>query len=109
MKRNYLYVALMLLAACAALNVPAPQNFKEREAAALITATGAISTGRLLYAANKITADDLTNTIKQADIFMEALNVAEAIHAVDPAQGDAKLAAAVIGLNALNAYLATRK
>lgn len=108
--RSYLLpLALFLLAACATLGVPSPETFNEKETAAISTARGVISTARGLLLADKLTPDDVDNLIKQANAFMEAVKVAHEIHATSATMGEDRLAAAVIGLNAINAYLLTRK
>lgn len=104
-----LAAALVLMIGCATLGVPTPQTFSEREAAAISTATATLSTARGLLSANKISQKDAANTIKQADNLMEAVNVAETLHASDPRAAEDKLAATIASLNLLRDYLATRK
>jgi hypothetical protein len=100
---------LTLITACAALGVAKPETFNEKEAAAISTVTAVRDTAIGLLTADKITAADARNIQQQADNAREGITVASAIHATDPAQAENRLAAVVTGLNALNAYLATRK
>lgn len=100
---------LSMLTACAALGVLSPQTFNEKEAAAISTVTGARSTAIALLTADKISAADARNIQTQADNAREAIAIASAIHATDPAAAENRLDAVIVGLNALNAYLATRK
>lgn len=107
--RAFIALIFVALSACAALGVPTPSSFNEREAAAISTATGTLSTARGLLSANKIAPKDAENAIKQADTFMEAITVAETLHATDPRAAEDKLAATIASLNSLRDYLATRK
>lgn len=109
MKRLHLSaLALILLTACSVLGMTTPQTFNEKEAAAISTVTGARSTAIALLTADKITAADARNIQSQCDNAREALVVVSALHATDPAAAENRLEAIVVGLNALNTYLATR-
>ncbi len=111
MKLKHYAAALVLLAitGCAALGIATPQTFNEKEAAAITTVTAIRSTATGLLTGGKITAADARNVQTQADTAREAIKVADSIHATDPAAAENRLDAVVVGLNALNAYLATRK
>lgn len=102
-------LVLIVLTACSVLGVATPQTFNEKEAAAISTVTGARSTAIALLTADKISAADARNIQTQCDTAREAITVAAAIHSTDPAAAENRLEAIVVGLNALNTYLATRK
>lgn len=101
-------VAVVGLTACATLGVPTPKTFNQKFAVGISTVTSARTTALTLLTATKITADDAANVNKQADVAREGLELARTIHAALPAQGDAKLAAVTLGLNALTGYLCSR-
>lgn len=102
-------LAVLALSACAALGVATPETFNEKEAAAISTVTGARSTAIALLTADKISATDARNIQTQCDNAREAITIASQIHATDPGAAENRLDAIIVGLNALNAYLATRK
>lgn len=102
-------LALVLLTACAALGVPTPETFNEREAAAISSVTAARELTTSLLVAGRISPADARNVQQQADNLREGIAVASAIHATDPGAAENRLTAAITALSALNQYLAGRK
>lgn len=110
MPRKPLYAAfaaylLVILTACTTIGVPAPQTFNERLAAAYSTVTAARDTTATLLTSGRLSAADAQNVQQQLDNARTGLDLARQVHATDPAGGDAKLDAIVVGLTALQAYL----
>lgn len=94
-----------MLTACATLGVQAPKTFNEKLAAAYSTVTAARDTTATLLTSSKLSAADAQNVQQQLDNARTGLDLARQIHATNPAGGDAKLDAIVVGLTALQAYL----
>lgn len=108
-KPYLLPLLLVLLTACQSLGVLAPATFNEKEAAAITSVTAIRSTALTLLTSGNITAADAQNVQNQCDTAREAITVADALHAADPTQGADRLTAIITGLNAISAYLETRK
>lgn len=99
---------LVLLTACSVLGVTTPKTFNERLAAGYATTTAARDTTATLLTAGKLSAADAQNVQSQLDNARTGLDLARQIHATNPPAGDARLAAVVTGLTALQAYLQSR-
>jgi hypothetical protein len=95
--------------ACATLGFPSPQTTQERIAAGYTTAKTIITTGDALLNAEKIGSKDSKNIRKAAEAGREGLDIADALQATDPAGAKNRAEVAITSLNALEAYLETRK
>jgi hypothetical protein len=111
MKRLTIFIAglaLALLTACAALGVTAPQTFNDKALAAALTIDTVQKNASTLLKAGKISPADAENVLKAADTATEGIKVARAYAATSPTAAATRLDAAVAGLTALTAYLATQ-
>lgn len=102
-------LALIAIASCATIGAPTPQTFNERLAAGIATTTAVRQTATALLRDGTIAADDAMNAQAAADASRAGLDVARRLHATDPVAGDARLTAAITGLQAIQSYLASRK
>lgn len=107
--RKILYVLLLLVSACATLGIPTPQTFNERLAAGYTTGTTIVSVTTTLLAAKKLSSADAENVLKQTDTAVAGLDISRQLSATDLAAADTKLAASLVVLNALQAYLNSKK
>lgn len=101
-------VALLLIAACAQLGLPAPETMREKVAAAQGASTQLRATATQLLNAKKISSADATNVLKTTDAAAEGIALAMQLSASDPAAADTRLKATVAILTALQTYLATK-
>lgn len=102
-------VAMLMAAGCATLGVEAPKTFNERALAAEGTIQGVVNTANVLLTAHKISIRDAENVVTQATNATEAVAVARTLHAADAGAGEDRLTAIITGLNAISAYLNSRK
>lgn len=100
---------LILLTACAALNVPPADTFNKRAAAATATVNTVSQTALTLLQARKITPDESDRYINRAEDAQEAISVARSIHDTDPMDGQDRLDAVIKALALLTAELEARK
>lgn len=106
MKRNYLVLSFLLfLVGCGVLGILTPKTFNEKVAVAKVTVTGVREAATTLLVAQKITSADAQNAQDQADVARKGIDVAMQIHDADPTDGDGRLEAAIVGLNAIKGYL----
>jgi hypothetical protein len=103
------YFILLLLAACQTLNVPAPTTFNQKALAAYSALDAATQSTATLAVAGKLSKGDAQNVKDQIVNLKAGVDIATQIHENDPAAGDDRLAMAISGLTALQAYLAGRK
>lgn len=103
---TFLALVLMALAGCQYFGVPKPETFNQKLATGYATVTTIRQTATTLLQADKITVDDAQKAQDQCDNFRAGLDIARSIAATDPQGADTRLQAAIVGLNALNAYLA---
>lgn len=101
-----LLVAAIALAACATL---APQSFSEKVGAGYQTVTAIADATTTLHQAGAISDQDAKNVLAQEELLKEGLDVSRTVHDTDPQGGDAKLAATLTALTALQAYLDSKK
>jgi len=94
---------------CTALGLQAPQTFNERLDAGYQTIATVVSTADALYKAGKITARDARNIETQTDNVREGLDLAREYKAAGNNQADSKLRAAMAVLDALEAYVGTKR
>lgn len=100
-------ILLLVIAGCA--GIPTPETYNEKLAAGYQSVTAVRDAALGLLAAKRLTADDAQNVQQQADHARAALDISRKMRATDPAASDAKLQAAIVGLTALQAYLASRR
>lgn len=109
LKLSIVPLLALLLLGCASLGVPTPQNFRERLAAATVTVTGVRQTNLTLLTAKKISPDDAAYVNAKANEARAGIDIARSLEKVDPTGADNRLSAAIVILEALNAYLAEHK
>ena len=107
--KRAMVLALLLLGACAYLGQPTPETFNERAAAAYASVTAVRQTALTLLQTGNITPADAQNVQEGADNAREGIDVARSIAVTNPGQAENRLTAAVVALNALNAYLASQQ
>lgn len=103
-----MFACALLLAACQALGVKAPETFNERLAAGYVTVEGIAKQAQQLRAAGKLSDADRANVVATNTQAIAGLDLAKQIHDTNPQAGTEKLTAALTVLNALSAYLATK-
>lgn len=104
-----MFACALLLAACTALGVKAPETFNERLAAGYVTVEGIAKQAQQLRAAGKLSDADRANVVATNTQAIAALDLAKQIHATNPQAGTEKLTAAIAVLNGLSTYLATKE
>lgn len=106
--KAFFAVALLALAGCAQLGIQ-PQTFNDRVGVAIATVTSVRDTSTKLALAKKITVEDKINVEKQADNAREAIGIAVSLHKTNVSAGENKLDLAVVVLQKLSDYLATKQ
>jgi hypothetical protein len=101
-------VFAMLLSACTALGIQAPETFNQRLAVGYVTVEGVAKQAQALRASGKLSDADRANVVSTNASAIAALDLAKQMHATNPQAGTEKLTAAITVLNALSAYLATK-
>ena len=99
---------LALVVGCTALGIQQPQDFNQKAYAAALAVDSVQKNASLLLKAGKITPADAANALKAADVATEGIRVARAYAISAPTTANSRLDAAVAGLTALTAYLATQ-
>jgi hypothetical protein len=107
--RALIALTVVLLTACTALGVQTPQTFNEKVAVAISSVTTVRETAAVLLTTEKISVDDARNIQNQANNARAGIEVAIAINATDPAAAENRIGAVLVGLNAITAYLTTKK
>lgn len=104
-----LLAAAFALGACAQLGLQTPETFNQKVAVAYVTVTQVRETATQLVANGTISADDALNVQTASNVARTGIDTARALHATDPAAGNAKLESIRVGLNAVVTYLNSRK
>ncbi len=108
--RNWMFFGLLAASVgCAQLGVPSVDTFNQRAAVAISTVTAVRATATTMLQERKITSEDAQNVQDGANTARAGIEVARTLSKVNLAQADNKLTAVSTALQALNAYLATRK
>jgi galactitol-specific phosphotransferase system IIB component len=105
------YAALFLLyfvSSCAQLGLETPQTPDQKVAAGYATAAAINQSATALLNAKKISSDDAQHVLDSTRSARSGLDIARTMTKVDPKGADAKIAAQIAILNALNAYLASK-
>lgn len=97
-----------VLSGCAQLGLASVQSFEDKLYATTATVSQIERTTSVLLNARKISSNDAKNVLKATDAAAEGVTLAKAYVGVDQATANAKLAAAITALNALQTYLATQ-
>lgn len=108
------YLAILLLSmsflpACAQLGVPTADTFNQKLAVAIGSVTAVRETATTLLKAQKISADDAQNIQDGANNARTGIEVARTLSKVNLVAADNKLTAVSTALQALNAYLTSRR
>lgn len=101
-------LALLLLAGCAQLGIPAPDSFNDRLALAYVTVAEVRSTTATLLTAKKISAEEAERVQESANVARQGLDVARVISKTDMTAAEGRVTAIRTTLQALTAYLASR-
>jgi hypothetical protein len=104
--KAFCLLAVLILSACTTLGTPAPKSFNERLAYGYTSVIQVRDTARVLLQANVISVEDAANIQQTADQARAGLDLAR-IFGQTP-RGEDKLAATLIVLTELQAYLAKR-
>lgn len=108
MKHICLFIAALLLAACAQLGVPAADTFNKKALAAHQTVTAVAQSATTLRTAGKLSDADKANIVASLTAAEQAIDLATALSKTDATAGSTKLDSAVIALTALQSYLLAR-
>ena len=100
---------LLILAACASLGVPQADTFNKRVVVANGIVESTAKTIETLFVAGKLSKDEAQQANDRAKDLATGIDVARQVYPTDPAGADDRLTAAITALNALNAFLETRK
>lgn len=100
---------LVMLSACATLNVPAPTTWNQRVLAAYNSGSAATQSVQTLLTAGKISKEDAQKFHDQAIELKNAVELADKIHGDDPTKGEDALATAIAALQALQLELQKRQ
>jgi hypothetical protein len=103
----WLLTAVLGLAACASQGI-ALDTFDKKVAAAYASVQTIAEGGQAALAAGKISKADAQNIVVSSRAAIAAIDVASSMKASNPAGADAKLASALVILQALQAYLTTQ-
>lgn len=112
MKSRYapLYgVLLLLLTACATLNVPAPATWNQRVLAAYHTVDAATQSTQTLVIAGKVAKADAQKIHDRLVDARNAIDLADQAHGTNPAAGEDQLALAIRALQAIQTELQKRQ
>lgn len=96
-----LIVAVSFVPACATT----ADTFNQRAAIGYTTVTFIRDTSNVLVAEKKITPDDHSNVIVQADNLRAGIEVARALRKTNQSAAESKLSAIISALNVLKSYL----
>lgn len=100
---------LLILTACAALNVPPADTFNKQAAGAVSSVNAASQLSLTLLQARKITPDESDAYTDRAENAQEAIDLARSIRSADPAGAQDRLDAIIRALQLLTAELEARK
>lgn len=100
----------LLFAGCESIGIQTPKTFNERMVAGYKTVEAISNSAGILLDGGKLSAADARNVLQSATTAKEGLDVARSIHdAGDFSSAESRLAAAIAGLTALQAYLASKE
>jgi len=102
-------LTFLMVYGCSTLGFPYPETTQERIAAGYTTAKTLIITGDTLLEAQKIGSKDAKNIRQAVEAGREGLDIADALQATDSAGAKNRVEVAIASLDALEAYLETRK
>jgi hypothetical protein len=103
------YAFLLLLAACATLNVPAPATWNQRVLAAYNLEDGVVQSIQTLAVAGKVSKATAQTAHDKAVELRDAIDLADQIHGGNPAAGEDALGTAIKALQALQLELQKRQ
>lgn len=106
--RSFLILTTIIaMTACTALGIPVADTFNKKLEVGYVTVdTVATSTNNLLISGT-LSKSDASNILEQGLNAKAALDIARSVHDTSPALGDAKLASALVVLQALQKYVGT--
>lgn len=100
---------LLVLASCAALGVPATDTFNKKLGAAYYATASVYRADVDLEKAGTITRAEAMSVITQTDNVVAGLDLARTIHVTNASAGDDKLAAVLIALQTVQAFIAEKQ
>lgn len=107
-QRSFLLLVALLIG-CTQLGLPTAQSFEEKLIAGYATVESLNKTATSLLNAKKITSADAQHILDQTRNAKAGLDVARAIHAIDPTGADSKITALRTALVALQSYLTSKE
>jgi hypothetical protein len=103
------FSVVLLVAGCAALGVPPANTFNKRAYVANVTIEAAAKTVKQLYDAGKIDNEQRHELVDNLKTVAGTVDAAVNIHWLNPEEANTRLDAAVVALQALEAYLRTKQ
>lgn len=105
MKSLLLAGLLMTLSACQILGISPADTFNKKLYEGYTTIEAIANATNTLLITGQLSRSDAQNILEQEQNVKAALDIARSVHDVNPEQGDAKLASALIILQALQRYV----
>ncbi len=104
-----LAIIVTMLSGCSLLGLQGPQTFKQRADTAIKSVQAVRQTAITLVDADRITPDRAEEIQQEANSLRAGIDLARELHATSPAEGDAKLTAIILALQALKTELKSRE
>ena len=102
-------IIVVLIAGCAALGVPAADTFNKKVVSANAIIESAAETNEAVRAAGKIGKEESQKIHDQLVSIAAGIDIAREVYATNPTEATNRIDAAIVALNALNAYLGSKK
>jgi hypothetical protein len=109
MKKISLFLAALVLSACAQFGVPTPQTLSQQIAVTVTTVSGVRENAAMLLQTKRISVEDAENIQKQADAVVAGATIARSLAVTDPASAQTKLQQTRAVLLALQQYLLAKE
>lgn len=100
---------VLFLAGCAALGVPPANTFNKRALVANTTIESAAITVKRLYDTGKISGTEANDVTEKLQVAADTVDAAVNIHWITPEEANTRLDAAILALQALEAFLRTKQ
>lgn len=101
-------LAIFLVAIMVGCVTLLPKTFQEKVAAAYTLVSTVRSLNLTLSQAEKIPVTEVKNIQEQCDNFRLAIEVTRQVHSTDPATAEEQIAATILALEGLEAYLRSK-
>ena len=103
------FSVVLLLAGCAALGVPPANTFNKRALVANTTIEAVAKSVAQLYQAGKIDEEERHESVEHLKTIAGTVDAAVNIHWINPEEANTRLDAAIVALQAIEAYLRTKQ